>query len=78
MSIIGYHASHEQLAPAELLQLVQLAEKAGFGAAMSSDHFNPWSLNQGSSGNAWSWLGAALQATKFNYASLAIPGGYRY
>ena len=78
MSIIGYHASHEQFTPAELLQLVQLAEKAGFGAAMSSDHFNPWSLNQGSSGNAWSWLGAALQATKFNYASLAIPGGYRY
>jgi coenzyme F420-dependent glucose-6-phosphate dehydrogenase len=30
---------------------------------MCSDHFHPWSERQGQSGFAWSWLGAALQAT---------------
>src|SRR3982750_1983551 len=61
--LIGYHASHEQLPPSELLGCVVAAESAGFQAAMCSDHFAPWSARQGHSGFAWSWLGAALQAT---------------
>ena len=36
---IGFHASHEQFPPSELLRLVQAAEQAGFAAGMSSDHF---------------------------------------
>ena len=36
------------------------AEQAGFTAGMSSDHFAPWSVRQGESGFAWSFLGAAL------------------
>lgn len=75
---IGFHASHEQFAPSELLNLVQRAEKAGFAAAMSSDHIAPWNSNQGHSGFTWSWLGAAMQATQFPFGSLAIPGGWRY
>ena len=55
MPRIGYHASHEQFAPEELLGLVRLAEAAGFAAAKSSDHFHPWSERQGQSGFAWSW-----------------------
>ena len=51
---IGYHSSHEQFTPSDLLKYVQLAEKAGFKAAMSSDHFTPWSERQGQSGFAWS------------------------
>ncbi|MGN6486669.1 MAG: TIGR03885 family FMN-dependent LLM class oxidoreductase [Devosia sp.] len=77
MTRIGYHASHEQFAPSELLQLVQLAEQAGFECAKSSDHFQPWSERQGHSGFAWSWLGAALQATRFGFGNIAAPG-YRY
>jgi alkanesulfonate monooxygenase SsuD/methylene tetrahydromethanopterin reductase-like flavin-dependent oxidoreductase (luciferase family) len=38
---IGYHASHEQFPPGELLELAMLAERAGFGAAMCSDHLYP-------------------------------------
>ena len=57
--VIGYHASHEQFDPGELLRLVQLAEAAGFDAAMCSDHLQPWSERQGQSGFAWAWLGAA-------------------
>lgn len=72
---IGYHASHEQFKPSELLRYVQLAEQAGFTHALSSDHFHPWSLDQGQSGFAWSWLGAALQATpKLAYRVVNAPG----
>ncbi len=74
---IGYHASHEQFAPSRLLQLVQRAEVAGFAEAKSSDHFHPWSERQGQSGYAWSWLGAALQATRFPLGVVSAAG-YRY
>ena len=50
---LGYHASHEQFSPAEMLRLVQLAEQAGFTGIMSADHFNPWSARQGESGFTW-------------------------
>lgn len=74
MATIGYHASHEQFAPGELLTHVQHAEQAGFAAAMCSDHITPWSESQGHSGFAWSWLGAALQATNLSYGTVNAPG----
>ena len=72
--LIGYHASHEQLPPSELLGCVVAAEEAGFQAAMCSDHFAPWSARQGHSGFAWSWLGAALQATGLSFGVVNAPG----
>ncbi|MET9630937.1 TIGR03885 family FMN-dependent LLM class oxidoreductase [Lentzea sp. NPDC006480] len=74
MTVYGIHASHEQIHPAALLTAVQRAEEAGFGAAMSSDHFSPWSARQGHSGYAWSWLGAALQATNLPFGVVTAPG----
>ncbi|CAA9302005.1 MAG: Similar to F420-dependent glucose-6-phosphate dehydrogenase, Mext_1273 family [uncultured Chloroflexia bacterium] len=74
MTTIGYHASHEMFAPSELLRYVQQAEAAGFGAAMCSDHFYPWSERQGQSGFAWSWLGAALQTTSLSFGLVNAPG----
>ena len=74
MTLIGYHASHEQFSPSQLLRYVQAAEGAGFAAAMCSDHFHPWSAAQGNSGFAWSWLGAALQATGFSFGTVNSPG----
>jgi len=71
---IGFHASHEQIAPSALLRAVQLAEQAGFDAGMCSDHFAPWSARQGHSGFAWSWLGAALQATSLPFGIVNAPG----
>ncbi|MBE0429960.1 MAG: TIGR03885 family FMN-dependent LLM class oxidoreductase [Thermoleophilia bacterium] len=71
---IGYHASHEQFSPSALLDLVRAAEAAGFNAALSSDHFHPWSRHQGESGYAWSWLGAALQATSMTFGVVCAPG----
>ncbi|MGP1359099.1 TIGR03885 family FMN-dependent LLM class oxidoreductase, partial [Roseicyclus sp.] len=74
MAIIGFHASHEQIGPRALLEDVQRAEAAGFEAAMSSDHFSPWSARQGESGFAWSWLGAALEATSLPFGVVNAPG----
>lgn len=74
MTIIGFHASHEQVHPAELLRAVQDAERAGFDAAMCSDHLAPWSARQGHSGFAWAWLGAALATTSLPFGVVNAPG----
>src|SRR4029453_15819097 len=41
---------------------------------MSSDHFSPWSERQGESGFAWSFLGAALQASALPFGVVNAPG----
>jgi len=74
MTTIGFHASHEQVHPTRLLDAVIRAEQAGFTAAMCSDHLAPWSERQGHSAFAWSWLGAALQATSLPFGIVNAPG----
>jgi probable non-F420 flavinoid oxidoreductase len=74
MTVIGFHCSHEQINPAQLLRDVQHAEQSGFTAAMSSDHFSPWSERQGESGFAWSFLGAALATTQLPFGVVNAPG----
>lgn len=74
MPVIGFHSSHEQIHPRQLLADVQHAEAAGFTAAMSSDHFTPWSRRQGQSGFAWAWLGAALATTDLPFGVVSAPG----
>jgi probable non-F420 flavinoid oxidoreductase len=74
MVTFGFHASHEQIDPTELLTAVRLAEDAGFTAAMCSDHFSPWSARQGHSGFAWAWLGAALESTSLPFGVVSAPG----
>jgi coenzyme F420-dependent glucose-6-phosphate dehydrogenase len=76
VSRVGYHCSHEQHAPSVLLANACAAEGAGFADAMCSDHFAPWSERdgQGQSGHAWTWLGAALQATRLTFGTVTAPG----
>jgi probable non-F420 flavinoid oxidoreductase len=74
MTVIGFHCSHEQINPAQLLRDVQHAELAGFTAGMSSDHLSPWSERQGESGFAWSFLGAALATTQLPFGVVNAPG----
>jgi probable non-F420 flavinoid oxidoreductase len=71
---LGFHASHEQISPRQLLADVQAAEAAGFEMAMCSDHLSPWSERQGHSGYAWSWLGAALATTSLSFGCVSAPG----
>jgi len=75
MAMIGYHASHEQFAPADLLVLAEQAERAGFRGAMCSDHLQPWSRAQGQSGHAWVWLGAAMARTSLSFGVVNAPVG---
>jgi probable non-F420 flavinoid oxidoreductase len=70
---IGFHASHEIYSPGVLLRHVQRAERAGFRAAMCSDHFHPWTPAQGQSGYSFAWLGAALQATSLPFGTICCP-----
>jgi probable non-F420 flavinoid oxidoreductase len=74
MTRYGFHASHEQIAPHQLLIDVQRAEQAGFQMAMCSDHFSPWSHRQGHSAFAWAWLGAALATTDLTFGAVNAPG----
>ena len=74
MTRFGYHASHEQYTPSDLLECAILAEAAGFESASCSDHFHPWTEAQGQSGFAWSWLGSALQATTLSFGTVNAPG----
>jgi probable non-F420 flavinoid oxidoreductase len=74
MTHFGFHASHEQIGPRQLLADVQQAEQAGFEIAMCSDHFSPWSHRQGHSAFAWSWLGAALATTDLVFGVVNAPG----
>ena len=74
MTRIGFHASHEQISPRQLLTDVQHAERAGFDMAMCSDHFSPWSTRQGHSGYTWAWLGAALATTRLELGCVSAPG----
>jgi probable non-F420 flavinoid oxidoreductase len=71
---IAYHASHEQFQPSDLLRFAVMAEAAGFEAINCSDHFHPWSERQGQSGFSFSWLGAAMQATKLPFSVVCAPG----
>lgn len=74
MTRIGFHASHEQISPRQLLADVQHAERAGFQMAMCSDHLSPWSARQGHSGYTWAWLGAALATTELELGCVSAPG----
>ncbi|MBO9563851.1 MAG: TIGR03885 family FMN-dependent LLM class oxidoreductase [Niastella sp.] len=74
MPIICYHASQEQFAPSHLLALAIQAEQAGFGGIHSSDHFHPWSRQQGQSGFTFSWIAAAMQATTVPFSMICAPG----
>lgn len=74
MTRYGFHASHEQIDPRQLLADVQHAERAGFEMAMCSDHIFPWGSAQGHSGYTWSWLGAALATTELTLGCVSAPG----
>jgi probable non-F420 flavinoid oxidoreductase len=78
MTIFGFHASHEELPPEDLLAHVVHAEDAGFTAAMCSDHLAPWSLRQGESGHSWAWLGAAMARTSLPFGVVTCPVGRQH
>ena len=64
MTRIGYAMSSEEHAPNDLVGHARLAEEAGFGFALISDHFHPWTDSQGHSPFVWSVIGGIAQVTE--------------
>ena len=64
MITLGYKLSSEEQSAADLVRYAQMAQDTGFGFALISDHFHPWTDRQGQSPFVWSVLGAIAQATQ--------------
>jgi coenzyme F420-dependent glucose-6-phosphate dehydrogenase len=57
-----FATSTEEFAPSEMLEQAKAADRAGFDALGTSDHFAPW-FPDGQAANAWVYLGALGQVT---------------
>ena len=79
MTKIGYAAMLEQFQPMELLDYCAAAETAGFSAGyMVSEHFHPWTPQQGASAFAWSFMGALGTRTSLPFGTAVTCPGFRY
>jgi G6PDH family F420-dependent oxidoreductase len=79
MTSIGYAAMLEQFHPTELLDWCSQAETAGFSAGfMVSEHFHPWTPQQGQSAFAWSFMGALGTRTSLPFGVAVTCPGFRY
>jgi G6PDH family F420-dependent oxidoreductase len=79
MTAIGYAAMLEQFHPTDLLDWCAQAEAAGFEAGfMVSEHFHPWTPQQGQSAFAWSFMGALGQRTSLRFGTAVTCPGFRY
>src|ERR687894_713391 len=75
---VGYAAMFEQFHPTDLLNWSKAAEESGFGSVMASDHFHPWTPDQGHSAFVWSWMGALGATTNLRFGTGVTPPGFRY
>jgi coenzyme F420-dependent glucose-6-phosphate dehydrogenase len=79
MAKIGYAAMLEQFHPTDLLDYCEQAEGAGFEAGfMVSEHFHPWTPQQGQSAFAWSFMGALGTRTSLRFGTAVTFPGIRY
>ena len=79
MTTIGYAAMLEQFHPTELLDWCADAEQAGFSAGfMVSEHFQPWTPQQGQSAFAWAFMGALGLRTSLKFGTAVTCPGFRY
>jgi len=60
---IGYAAMLERFPPREAVELATYAEANGFRGVMATDHFQPWTPQQGEAGFVWNVLSAMGQTT---------------
>ncbi|HEY7295887.1 MAG TPA: TIGR03557 family F420-dependent LLM class oxidoreductase, partial [Dehalococcoidia bacterium] len=79
MVTLGYVLSHEQFPVPSLIECAVAAERAGFDAVWTSDHFHPWQDNEGHAGYAWVTLAALGQRTsRLLYGTAVTCPTYRY
>ena len=76
---IGYKASAEQFAPAELLEYAVLAEQCGFDSVFISDHFQPWRHSNGHAPFAMAWLGAlGARTSRISLGTSVLTPTFRF
>jgi coenzyme F420-dependent glucose-6-phosphate dehydrogenase len=79
MAKIGYAAMLEQFHPNDLLEWCPQAEAAGFSAGfMVSEHFHPWTPQQGNSAFAWAFMGALGLRTSLRFGTGVACPSFRY
>jgi G6PDH family F420-dependent oxidoreductase len=79
MTKIGYAAMLEQFHPTPLLDWCAQAEDAGFTAGfMVSEHFHPWTPQQGQSAFAWAFMGALGARTSLRFGTGVACPSFRY
>lgn len=62
--MMGFMLAHEQFRVPELVELAVECENVGFDLLATSDHLQPWQVNEGHAGMAWVTMGAIAQRTK--------------
>jgi G6PDH family F420-dependent oxidoreductase len=62
MTSFGYFLSCEEFGPRELVRQARMAQDAGFERLWISDHFHPWTGEQGQSPFVWGVIGALSEA----------------
>ena len=77
MTTFGYFLSSEELSPQQLVETAQLAERAGFERVWVSDHFHPWTQEQGESPFVWSVLGAIAATTQLHMTTAVTCPTFR-
>jgi coenzyme F420-dependent glucose-6-phosphate dehydrogenase len=76
---LGYKASAEQFAPAELLSFGVAAERLGLDSVAVSDHFQPFRHDGGHSPASLPWLGAlAASTSRILVGTSVLTPTYRY
>lgn len=63
MTNLGYALATEEHGPDDLVENAARVEETGFGYALISDHFHPWTSSQGNTPFVWSTLGGIAEAT---------------
>jgi coenzyme F420-dependent glucose-6-phosphate dehydrogenase len=63
MTQLGYSLTSELHGPRELVAHARRAEEAGFPFALISDHYHPWTSEQGHSPFLWAVIGGIAEAT---------------
>ena len=79
MTKIGYACMLEQFHPTDLLDWAEQAEAAGFTAGFQvSEHFHPWTPQQGQSAFAFAFMGALGQRSSLPFGTAVTCPGFRY
>jgi G6PDH family F420-dependent oxidoreductase len=77
MAKFGYFLSSEELGPQEIVKTAQLAESAGFDRVWISDHYHPWTEEQGESPFVWATIGAIAATTNLTITTAVTCPTYR-